>query len=94
MRVINDQLDGQERLMKEVSLAEAKVHLSELVERAASGDTVRITRRGKPVAQITAVGTPRKRVPRAALRAVTAAMPRQRESARAFGRRMRDEDRY
>ena len=80
--------------MKEVSLAEAKAHLSELVERAASGDTVRITRRGKPVAQITAVAAPRKRVARSALRAVTTAMPQQRESARTLLRRMRDEERY
>jgi antitoxin (DNA-binding transcriptional repressor) of toxin-antitoxin stability system len=36
--------------------------ISKLVEPAAAGDTVRITRRGKPVAQITAVQTPRKRV--------------------------------
>jgi prevent-host-death family protein len=80
--------------MKEVSLAEAKAHLGELVERAALGDTVRITRRGKPVAQITAVATPRKRVVRSALRAVTATMPRQRERARTFMRRLRDEERY
>jgi prevent-host-death family protein len=45
-----------------VSLAEAKAHLSalNLVERVASGEPVRILRRGKPVAQITAISTPRK----------------------------------
>ena len=80
--------------MKTVNLADAKAHLSELVERAASGDPVRITRRGKPVAQLTAVETPRRRVEPAALRALTDAMPRQRESARELVRRMRDEDRY
>jgi prevent-host-death family protein len=37
-----------------VSLAGAKAHLGELVERAAGGGAVHITRRGKPVAQITA----------------------------------------
>ena len=37
-----------------VSLANAKARLSELVERAAAGGAVCITRRGKPVAQITA----------------------------------------
>jgi prevent-host-death family protein len=77
-----------------VSLADAKAHLSELVERAAAGEAVCITRRGKPVAQITAVDTPRKRIDVAALRAITDAMPVQRETARDFIRRMRDEDRY
>jgi prevent-host-death family protein len=77
-----------------VSLADAKAHLSELVERAAAGETVCITRRGKPVAQITAVDTPRKRIDVAALREMTDAMPVQPETAGDFIRRMRDEDRY
>jgi prevent-host-death family protein len=81
-------------MMGSVSLADAKAHLSELVERAAAGDKVCITRRGKPVAQITAVETPRKRIDLSSLRALTDAMPLQRESARNLVRRMRDEDRY
>ena len=80
--------------MIRVSLADAKAHLSELVERAAAGEAVCITRRGKPVAQLTAVDTPRKRIDVAALRAMTDAMPVQRETARDFIRRMRDENRY
>ena len=80
--------------MRSVNLAEAKAHLSELVERAAAGETVCITRRGKPVAQLSAVGTPRKRIDVAALRAMTDSMPMQQESAGEFIRRMRDEDRY
>jgi len=80
--------------MGSISLAAAKALLSDLVERASSGETVQITRRGKPVAQLTAIETPRKRVDIAALRAMTDAMPRQRESAGDFVRRMRDEDRY
>jgi prevent-host-death family protein len=77
-----------------VSLANAKAHLSELVERAASSEAVCITRRGKAVAQITAVGTPRKRIDMAALQAITDAMPIQTETARDFIRGMLDEDRY
>ena len=77
-----------------VSFANAKARLSELVERAAAGEGVCITRRGKAVAQITAVDTPRKRIDIAALRAMTDAMPVQAETARDFIRRMRDEDRY
>jgi len=80
--------------MRSVNLADARAHLSELVKRAASGDPVCITRRGKPVARITAVEMPRKRVDAAALRGMTDAMPLQRESARDLVRRMRDEDRY
>ncbi len=80
--------------MGDVSLAAAKAHLSELVERAAAGDLVRITRRGKPVARIIAVEAARKRINSAALRAVTDAMPMQPEAAGDFVRRMRDEDRY
>lgn len=80
--------------MGSVSLADAKARLSELVERAAAGEPVCITRRGKPVAQLTAITTPRKRINVAELRAMTAAMPMQTESAGEFVRRMRDEDRY
>ena len=77
-----------------VSLADAKARLSELVERAAAGDTVRITRRGKPVAQITAVKAPRQPIDIAALRALTDSMPPQKQSAREFVRTMRDKARY
>ena len=80
--------------MIRVSLAEAKAQLSELVERAAAGEPVCITRRGKAVAQITAVDAPRKHIDVAVLRAMTDAMPVQPETARDFIRRMRDEDRY
>lgn len=80
--------------MKTVNLAHAKAHLSELVEEAAGGDTICITRRGKPVAQISAVARPRKPVDVAALRALTEKMQMQPESAGEFVRRMRDEDRY
>jgi prevent-host-death family protein len=80
--------------MTTISLAEAKAKLSELVERAASGETVCITRRGKPIAQITAVQRPRERIDAAALKALTETMQPQAESAGVFLRRMRDGDRY
>jgi antitoxin (DNA-binding transcriptional repressor) of toxin-antitoxin stability system len=53
-----------------------------------------ITRRGRPVAQIVAIDTPRRRIDAAALRAITDRMPLQSERARDFVRRMRDSDRY
>jgi prevent-host-death family protein len=48
--------------MRRVHFADAQAHLSALVERAAAGDPVCIVRRGKAVAQITAVDVPRKRI--------------------------------
>ena len=80
--------------MKSVSLADAKARLSELVEEAAAGEPVCITRRGKPIAQITAIKLPRKRVNAAMLRRLTDRMTFQSESAGEFVRRMRDSDRY
>jgi antitoxin (DNA-binding transcriptional repressor) of toxin-antitoxin stability system len=55
---------------------------------------VRIVRRGKPVAQITAVQTPRKPVDLNALHDLTDGMRAQPESTRTAIRKMRDEDRY
>lgn len=40
---------------REVSIFDAKTHLSRLVARAERGDVVTITRRGKPVARIVPV---------------------------------------
>ncbi|MBU6298711.1 MAG: type II toxin-antitoxin system prevent-host-death family antitoxin [Alphaproteobacteria bacterium] len=80
--------------MGNVNLAEVKARLSELVERAAAGDTVRIIRRGKAVAQITAIKDPRKPVDLRSLQALTKAMPRQKGTARKFVRKMRDDSRY
>ena len=80
--------------MDAVTLADAKARLSELVERAASGEPVTITRRGKPVARITAIETPRKPVDVSRLRALTAAIEPRSETAIDFVRKMRDEDRY
>jgi prevent-host-death family protein len=80
--------------MTNISIADAKARLSELVERAEAGDEICITRRGKPVAKLTAAKTKRKPIDIEALRALTASGPRQKESAGKFIRRMRDEDRY
>jgi prevent-host-death family protein len=38
--------------MKTVGAFEAKTHLNELLERVSRGETIRITRRGIPVAQL------------------------------------------
>lgn len=80
--------------MRTVSLADAKAHLSELIDQAARGEPICITRRGKPVAQITAVPIRKKPVDIDMLRNVTERMPLQPERAGDFIRRMRDDDRY
>ena len=80
--------------MDKINLADAKARLSELVDRVAAGDTIDITRRGRPVARLIGVARPRKRIDRAMLEALTAAMPLQVESASDMVRSMRDDDRY
>ena len=80
--------------MDAISLADAKAHLSELVDRVEAGDSIDITRRGKPVAWLTAVARPRKQVDETLLRALTATMPPQTGSAADLVRSMRDGDRY
>jgi len=80
--------------MNSVNLADAKAHLSELVAQAESGESVCITRRGKPVARLSAAEIPRRGVALADLRALTDAMPVQSEDDGDFIRQMRDESRY
>ena len=79
--------------MDSISLADAKAHLSELVDRVEVGDSIDITRRGKPVARLTAVARPRKRIDAALLRSLTATMPPQAQGAADLVRSMRDGDR-
>ncbi|WP_414634539.1 type II toxin-antitoxin system Phd/YefM family antitoxin [Sinorhizobium meliloti] len=80
--------------MAAINLADAKAHLSELVDRVEAGDPIEITRRGKPVARLTAVARPRKRIDAALLQSLTATMPLQSGSAADLVRSMRDDDRY
>jgi len=80
--------------MIEVSLAEAKARLSALVERARTGETVSIIRRGKLVARLVPAETPRQKVDAAKLRALTDRMRPQAQGAGEFIREMRDDARY
>lgn len=80
--------------MQTVNLADAKARLSQLVDLAARGETVCITRRGKPVARLTGIDLPRKPIDVEALRALVRSVPEQPESAADFMRRMRDDARY
>ncbi|ANC90798.1 type II toxin-antitoxin system Phd/YefM family antitoxin [Azospirillum humicireducens] len=80
--------------MNMIPLADAKAHLSDLVAQAEAGETVCITRRGKPVARLTAVQSARRPISLAELQSVTNSMPMQSEDAGDFVRNMRDGDRY
>ncbi len=79
--------------MGTVNLAEAKTHLSELVDRVEAGDSVDITRRGRTVARLSAPARPRKPVDAALLQALTGTLPPSQEAAELV-RAMRDGDRY
>lgn len=79
--------------MPAVNLADAKAHLSELVDRAEAGDSIEIARRGKPVAMLTSLPKARRRIDLAELRALTSTMSRPQEAG-GLVRAMRDADRY
>ncbi|MBX9942499.1 MAG: type II toxin-antitoxin system prevent-host-death family antitoxin [Reyranella sp.] len=57
-----------------VNLAQAKATLSELLDKAASGENIVITRHGRPVAHLSAVAPPKQPVRSTA--AFRAGMPR------------------
>ncbi|MER9236365.1 type II toxin-antitoxin system prevent-host-death family antitoxin [Mesorhizobium sp. M0622] len=80
--------------MNAINLADAKAHLSELIDRVEAGDSVDITRRGKLVARLTTVAKPRKPIDRAMLQALSTAMTPQVQDAADLVRTMRDGDRY
>lgn len=80
--------------MSAISLADAKARLSELIDRVEAGESIEITRRGKPVARLTAVTEPRKPIDIARLQALSESLPPQTTSAADLVRSMRDDDRY
>lgn len=80
--------------MSQINLAEAKARLSELVDRAAAGERIVITKRGRPVLEMVKPQSPPQRVDIKALRKLTSAQPRQRKSAADALRELRDQARY
>jgi prevent-host-death family protein len=80
--------------MDAVSLADAKARLSELIDRVEAGESIEITRRGRPVARLTTVAPARKPIDIAGLKALTDKMPLQSVGAADLVRSMRDGDRY
>ena len=77
--------------MVTVSVAQAKAHLSDLLDKVETGEAVVITRHGRPVAQLSAA--PRIKTPLKPLGAFREKMPRWRRSSAALLRAQRDEAR-
>lgn len=76
--------------MESISLADAKARLSELVGRAEAGESLTITRRGKPAARLVAVDVPLQPIDLENLRRLRAKTPVAGISAVEIIRDMRD----
>jgi prevent-host-death family protein len=77
--------------MADCSVAEAKAHLSDLLDRVQAGEDITITRRGKPIARLSRVEQPTKPLDLERLRAFRATLPKAKTPAAQLIRRMRDE---
>lgn len=75
--------------MNTVTLAEAKAHLSQLLDQVEAGEEVVITRRGQPVARITPIERPKQ--PVKSLAEFRQLMPRWRKSSAELIRELREE---
>lgn len=80
--------------MNALNLAEAKAQFSALIHRVEAGESVEITRRGRPVARVVPIEHPKEPIDIRAMAAVAATIPYQSQSAGEFIRAMRDSDRY
>lgn len=77
-----------------VTLAEAKARLSELTERAAAGEVLIITKRGRPVGRLAGVKVSKLAINVARLRQLTSGMARATAEGDAVVRHMREGARY
>ena len=76
--------------MDSYGLADAKARLSELIDKVEAGETVEITKRGKPVAKVVPAGKRLKPIDLEALARLRARLPWQEKSAAELIREMRD----
>lgn len=76
--------------MESYNIAEAKAHLSELVERAAAGEEIEITKRGEPKVKLVAATKARQPIDLEALRALREKMEPSEISGVDIVREMRD----
>jgi prevent-host-death family protein len=84
-------MTNPEPVMRTVSLAEAKTHLSELVTQVAGGEEVVITRHGQPLVRL--CGVEKAKAPLASRAAFRAQLPPLEQSSAVSIRRLRDEER-
>ena len=77
--------------MVTVNLAHAKAHLSELLDKVEAGEEVLITRRGRPVGQISPVARRKSPLRLDSLAQFRARMPRLRRASAELLREARDE---
>jgi prevent-host-death family protein len=82
--------------MQTVKLADAKAHLSELIDRAEAGESIEITRHGKPAARLLPpeVIEPKRPFDAKALARMTEGLQLQRQGAGELLRELRDSARY
>lgn len=78
--------------MQTINLAEAKAHLSEILNRVEAGEEILITRHGQPVARLGPVEKSLKPVAVARLAAFRARMPHWRRPSAELLREMRNEE--
>lgn len=76
------------------SIAEAKAHLSALIEKVERGEAVTLTKRGKSVARIVSLVEPvrKPKIDLDELRAFRATMPTSKLNSAVMIRKMRDEE--
>jgi len=77
--------------MSTITVAEAKAHLSEVLDRVERGEEVVITRRGKPVARVSQVQQPKEPIDWEAIDRIRESMPFQEVPSVDIIRQMRDE---
>ena len=77
--------------MQTVNVADAKAHLSEILDRVEAGGEVVITRRGQPIAKLSAVNKPKKPIDFAPLDALRTRQPLAKTSSVRLTRRMREQ---
>lgn len=80
-----------ERVMVTVNLAQAKAHLSELLDKVEAGEDVIITRHGRAVAHLHAASRPKHPLMLDELAAFRATMPPLRRPSAELLRELRDE---
>ena len=61
--------------MGQVTIAEAKAHLRDLIARAEAGETILISRRGRPIVELRPIAQPRQPIDVQALRACITTLP-------------------